>query len=161
MAYTLVQRTVLGSTQTNISITNIPQTGKDLLILHSLRNTTGGTWDSNSWRLNGTDANQYSRDVRGDGSAITSNNGASLTYVVNGSGTTANTFSSGQTYITNYASTTASKQVLIDDCTEENSTGNVQTRLYAGWVNTTTAISSVQVNGTFAANTTLSVYIIS
>lgn len=165
MAMTLVSTVTVGSGgAASIQFTNIPQTGKDLLILLSCRSSRGNTTDELLVEINSETLSDSSLALRGNGST------ASSTTVSNeiqafqpGSSATASTFSNSAVYLSNYAGNTA-KSVSTDNVTENNATA-VVLALVAGVDTDTDAISSIRLKpsgaNTFAQHSTASLYIIS
>lgn len=128
--------------------TNIPQTGTDLMILASTRDsdTGGGGLDI---AFNGVTTNLSMRFLRGDGSAIASSTSATRIYSRHDSNDrTANTFGNVQFYIPNYASSTVQKSVSADGV-EENNGSNAYGSILAGLWASTSAITSVKIYSTF------------
>ena len=96
--------------------------------------------------FNGTTSGYTARQVYGDGSSATSatlsNSGAAISIVnTNTSVSTANTFSSSEIYVPNYASSNY-KSVSADSVTENNATGALA-GLTAGLWSNTAAITTV------------------
>ena len=167
MTMTLVSTTTVGSGgAASIEFTNIPQTGKDLLVLCSLR--TNNDPDSIGYgianlQFNSNSSNYSNRRLYGQGSSAFSTSASDFTYVVNGSGSTSNTFSNDSFYISNYTSAVA-KSASADQVWENNATrfdGAIRALLW----NDTAAITNVKVNalasGNFVQHSTASLYIIS
>ena len=165
MAMTLVSTVTVSSSVANpIEFTGIPQSGRDLLLLISGRNTT-----SNFYRLrpNGdaTAANYARRRLFGDGSSIGSDswNLGDVAHFgdfpMGNTSHTANTFGNGSIYIANYTSSSA-KSMMADNVAENNATEAPQ-QLDAGIWTSTAAITSLTLQGNFAQNSTVSLYIIS
>ena len=154
----------------SIEFTSIPQTGTDLLVLLSHR-------DSGSFarqitlglRVNANSGSIYTAlRLRGTGSATNSTTTSSFSTLVVGdnegqdNSTTANTFSNSSFYLPNYTSS-ANKSVSIDSVSETNAT-NIGQFITAGLAATTSAITSLQlftgIGSTFVQNSTASLYII-
>lgn len=141
---------------------NIPQTGKDLLILFSTRRSSAfeGIKFNNS-----SGVNYIWRELRGTGAAADSTNYSQTsffqpTYFNNPSSATASTFSNGSIYISNYASTSAKKSVSFDIVTENNGTTAYQ-YLAAGLWDSTNAVTRIENDNTVDQYSTVSLYIIS
>jgi hypothetical protein len=150
-----------------IEFTSIPQTGTDLLLVVSARSAFGGATDFYDITFNNNTSSVYSHRVLiGDGNASSSTSGGpSASYQrdrLNGSTSTASTFSSQALYIPNYTAATA-KSFAIDSTTENNATQAFQF-IVAGLFNSTAAITSIKYATAFAANyvqgSTASLYII-
>lgn len=169
MAMTLVSSvTLTNSTSTQFDFLNIPQTGKDLLILVSARTTTvSGSTDLNLI-VNDVQTTSYTNlRLRGSGTtaSTTSQNATSLSHpVMPGANVTANTFGSTRFYLPNYA-TTNTKNFSIESVTENNA-ASAEARMIAGR-NTTvsTGITKISIydssGGAFVSGTTAALYIIS
>ena len=166
MAMTLVSTVTVGSGgAASIQFTNIPQTGKDLLVLVSGRTNTNSSTGSIVMDLNGntTNANYPMKAMTGTGSSILNDGSAQRTPIeIAGNTSTANTFGNGLAYISNYTSTT-NKSISVDSVGENNATSARQTILAASFT-TSSAITSITLNGagdTIAQHSTASLYIIS
>jgi hypothetical protein len=160
---TLVSTVTVGSGgASSIEFTNIPQTGKDLLIVTSLRATTGTIATGDVIRFNGDSAANYvDRRLRGTGSSVDSSSttGSEFTQVVNGNTSTASTFSNNSIYITNY--TGASAKSISADYVVENNAADSRQQIHAiSWTGTA-AITSIAMSGlTYAQHSTASLYVI-
>jgi hypothetical protein len=168
MAMELVSTVTIGSGgSVSIEWTNIPQTGKDLLVLFSARTSNSVTSEFLWFQFNGLTTNYNGQFLRGSGTSVNSqsrlNNDAWETFF-QGNSTTANTFGNGSLYITNYTSNT-DKTGLLDHVWERNGStaDSMITSLskvaYSG-------ITSLKMAGTsssiiLAQHTTASLYIIS
>jgi hypothetical protein len=129
----------------------------------SARAAGGGTNYDYYIRLNSDSANNYSRTyIVGDGATASSGRGFNGSYLSvdsagNGTGGTANTFSSQEMYIPNYTGT-ASKPIAIDSANENNTTTayrSVFAQLYRG----SSAITSITFElVTFAAGSSFHLY---
>lgn len=169
MAMTLVSTVTVGAGgAASIEFTNIPQTGKDLLILVSGRNSgANGLYLT----LNGdTTASRYTyRMVYGTGTVIGATSGTNTTgqggYIgeSNRNSYTANTFDNSSIYIANYASS-ITKSISVESVAENNANAADQ-EINALSYNQTTAITSALVRylspDTFVQHSTASLYIIS
>jgi hypothetical protein len=157
-----ISDTTVSSPVASVDFTSIPEGYTDLMIKTSLRNT--GTSNDLTLKFNGSSASQYSdRNLFGSGSAVTSGtdatNGAGLYSLINSSNYTANTFGSNEYYIPNYRSAN-NKSVSYESLQETNATG-VYMAMYAGlWANTAaiTSITFAPASGTFATNSTFTLY---
>jgi hypothetical protein len=151
MTYTLIAHTELTSAQANIEITSIPATFTDLLLVLSLRSTTGSTWTDGKLEFNNVTTGYSFRVLYGPGSG----SGASFTETglnmrVPGASSTANTFGSQSIYIPNYRSS-AQKSVSIEQVTENNGTEALQL-IGAGLSDITAVISSIKTTTTNGTN---------
>jgi hypothetical protein len=163
MAMTLVSTVTVGSGgAASIQFTNIPQTGKDLLLVTSLRNSDTGTTDGILLNFNSSTSNFSARVLYGTGSSALSTT-ASFDIIggITGNGATASTFSNGQLYISNYASG-ANKSYSVDTVAENNATATRHAILAGQWANSA-AITSIAISGgyNFMQHSTASLYIIS
>jgi hypothetical protein len=144
----------------SIDFTSIASTWTDLVIKCSLRSTSGG--GEFGVQFNGATTGYTDRYLQGSGSAATSGNDTSKTYIYGGevdySTYTSNTFSNGEIYIPNYAGSTY-KSVSIDNVTENNATAS-WAHLSAGLWSNTAAITTVKIMGgvTFAQYSTAYLY---
>lgn len=156
----LVSTVVVGSGGGVIEWTNIPQTGKDIVILLSGRDNTA---TANVFiALNGSISNLTGRQLRGDGSSATGNTvNDNLIGISTGSGRTANTFGSLYLYLPNYTAT--GNKTLMVDSVEENNATTALMRLHTGLRANTAAITSIQLaaQDVFVENSSASLYLIS
>ena len=166
MAMTLVSTTTVGSGgAASIEFTNIPQTGKDLLVVLSGRQSNASTYAAGTIRFNNdtTDANYSIINLNGIDATVTStSSNFSPFFRVVGNTATADTFSNGAAYISNYTSSVA-KSVSVDTVNENNSSTN-RNSIFAGSWSGATAITSVKIEGydaNFMQYSTASLYIIS
>jgi hypothetical protein len=170
MAMTLVSTVTVGSGgAANIEWTGIPATGKDLLVLVSMKITkASGNPDALEVRFNGdTAANYDTRWMEGSGSSVVSatTGATSRIYIERGampSWYTANTFGNAAVYVANYTASTA-KSVSGDAVTENNATASYQTIAAGSWSGTA-AISTLRIfsgSSTITEFSSASLYIIS
>ena len=160
MAMTLVSTTVLSTATQQVSFSNIPQNGKDLLLVISARSDRGFNHDAISIDLNGSGGNY--RKLTGNGSSVTSPEGSQLTRVFfPASPITADTFGNASIYISNYTSSNA-KSVSVDSVAENNATISDQ-GIEAGLSTSTSPVTSITIPAlnNFVANSSFSLYIIS
>lgn len=165
MTMTLVSTVTVGAGgAASIDFTSIPQTGTDLLVVLSLRNSA--TASSTELRFNGNSSGYSFRRLYGSGSSATSDTLSSQTNIdiygaLTSTSQTSNTFSNVAVYVPNYAGST-NKSVSIDTVTENNATAAVQA-IYAGlWANTSaiTSVSFGNYAGNFVQYSTASLYTI-
>jgi hypothetical protein len=148
--YQIQSITVGSSGQASIDFTSIPSTYTDLKIVASLR-TDNASNLTGLITFNGSSTSFSFRQLEGNGSAIASYNGTTnATNTENGSGTTANTFSSFEFYIFNYAGS-INKSFSVDSITENNATTAYQDLNSMLWSNTA-AITSISISPGSSAN---------
>lgn len=170
MAMTLVSTVVVGTNNpTSIEWTNIPQTGKDLLVLVSARATN---FNANITFNNSATGYGY-RDLFGDGSLPSTGYGSAMSYLFvtsmyepkdfNGTNNTINYFGNSSMYIPNYAGSQA-KLIGLETAMEFNSAECYTALVHGSWSGTS-AIDSIQLkvsaSGTFTQYSSASLYIIS
>lgn len=165
MAMTLIQTVTVGSGgAAAIEFINIPQTGKDLYCVISVRSTGSGNFgDFLQMRFNGDTLNNnyFSRVLRGNGSL-----GDSWSSVgvfpgdANTQDQTASTFCNNSFYVTNYTSTV--NKAISSDSVVENNASAARLQLVAGSWSGTTGITSINLFSTsFVEHSSASLYIIS
>ena len=145
--FTLIQAVTVGSGgSADITFSSIPGTYTDLVVKFSGRTTTGSFPDGRLQFNNDTGSNYNWRNLYGSGSAAGSNNGGTTTSIafgtLVGSSETANTFTSSEIYIPNYAGSTQ-KSVSSDSVTENNAT-TAYMAILAGLWTSTSAITSIK-----------------
>lgn len=164
MTMTLVSTVTVGSGgAASIEFTNIPQTGKDLLVVLSSRSSFE-SYPVVQLNNDGTTSNYASRTLQGNGASASSSTQGATGGILLGtiSSTTSNTFGNIAIYISNYASTT-NKSISADAVGEANATTAYQ-NITAGSYTTSSAVTSVKLfnNGdSLAQHSTASLYIIS
>ena len=111
--YQLIASNTLSSSAASVTFSAIPGTMTDLVVRYSARNVdTGSGGNSIRVRFNTSTSSDYSMTLlRATASTASSVRYSADTYfysyvTVNADGTTANTFSSGELYIPNYAGST-------------------------------------------------------
>ena len=165
--YVLLETITVGEAgASSVTFNNIPQSGyTDLKVVYSVRTTGGsGQWMNLSLSFNGLTTNWSNKYLYGTGSAAGSNGTSTNFYaagVGNPSTTTANTFSSGELYVPNFAGSNA-KSVSYDTITENNGTSAL-IQLGAALWNSTAALTSLTIApesgvGNFAQYSTFSLY---
>jgi hypothetical protein len=128
----------------SIDFTSIPSTYTDLVIKTSSRtNYNEGTVEL-QLSFNGSTSTFSSKYLLGNGAAAFSGSLARYAGQTQPSTTTANTFSSHDIYIPNYAGST-NKSYSVDSVTENNAT-TAYADLIAGLWSTTSAISSITIS---------------
>ena len=162
MGYQLIETIEVGSGgASSIEFTGIAGTGQDLVILWSLRCTTNNA--TGSLTINGSDADRSWVILYGTGNGVGSNayTSSNISAMQVENADTANTFSNGQLYISNYASS-ANKSMSVDSVTENNGTVAQSVLQAISWAQTA-AITSLGVNarsGNLAEFSSASLYMI-
>jgi hypothetical protein len=169
--FQLIAATTLSSPASSIDFTSIPATYTDLCLQFSLRATNSSSARAEDALIlainnNTTGTNYNSRYIRGNGSNAGSTTASSSAYAgsyvgeINGSTSTASTFTSGEIYIPNYLSSTV-KSFSVDIVQEANSTTAYSHYMANIW-NQTNAITRLTLtdynNNTFATNSTAYLY---
>jgi len=149
MSYELIETIELTSSAASIEFTSIPQDGTDLVLKLSFRSST--TSDTRNipmkFNNNNTPGDYSFGELSGDGSSVFTNFAVTETDInlrdgANGGGSTSNTFSNVEVYISDYASASPSS-VSVDLVNENNATAADQ-RIIAATFNLSEAISSIQ-----------------
>jgi hypothetical protein len=165
MGYQLIETVTVGSGGvSSIEFTGIPQDGVSLQVLFSLRSDVAGANVSFQTRINNSASAIYSeKRLAGSGSSsfsteVSGGTWFTTSFVNPGSTATANTFSNGSIYISNYLSS-ATKSVSFDAVGENNATAAYQV-LSAGLWNSTATVTSLQLigGGNFVQYSTASLY---
>jgi hypothetical protein len=142
---TLIQHIELGSAQSTITFSSIPQTYTDLVLITSLRTTRsgGGTEDSVKLEFNGVTTAYSGRWLRGDGANTNSNTFSTALFLQNqnSNDTTSNTFSNASVYIPNYTLST-NKSLTVENVNENNG-ATAWASIVAGLWSNTAAITSL------------------
>lgn len=123
----------LDSTASSLNLNSISQNYEDLVLIASFRSDRAGTaHDDLHMTINGATTNYTVLRFYSDGDTV--ENGVKLTgdtYMysgtINGSSSSANTYSTVTTYFANYSSSSASKKISIENCSENNAAD--------GWLN--------------------------
>lgn len=166
--YTLISSNVLSGTAASVTFSSIPSTYTDLVLRCSTRATAAGTFQEFfSLRPNGS-AGTNATYLSGTGSSVNSSRPVNQWYsVIDGNlvnnggdsaGNTANTFTSTEWYIPNYALTQA-RQVSGYGVSEQNGS-TAYMSISANYSSSTTAITSILLNnlGTFATGSSFYLY---
>ncbi len=148
--YVLLERTELNATAASVTFANIPQTGyTDLKIVLSARTDSANVYRNVFISFNGNTSSFSSRELYGTGSATGSGNSSSSpgggqgVGYVNGTTTTASTFSNNEIYIPNYTSSVA-KSMSSDFTVENNATSSLAGFVATLWnPGTQAAITSI------------------
>jgi hypothetical protein len=126
--YTLIDKSILGSTASSITFSSIPSTFTDLKLVASIRtDRTASAAENIRVQFNSDTTLVYSfRYIDGDGSSASSGSGSSAASILAGYGDTdadtSNTFGSFEMYIPNYLSTSNAKSISVDSVVENNAT---------------------------------------
>tara|TARA_R110000796_G_scaffold245008_1_gene368801 strand:+ start:795 stop:1307 length:513 start_codon:yes stop_codon:yes gene_type:complete len=160
----LIQTVTVGSGgAASIEFTGIDQTGQDLQVLISLRGSDStNIYPVIQFNSDTSSANYAFIRLEGNGSSAASYANSSFSgirMVASASGQTANTFGSGQAYVSNYTDT-ANKSISIDAVNENNATA-AATIMFAAIYKSSSGISSIQIKtatGTFVQYSTASLY---
>lgn len=148
---------------TSVTIDNIPQDGKDLLLVFSTRNATSTTTDT-FIRLNGSATGYLGVSLTAQGANMSTQVLNSANHGLNGiSSATANTFSSNSAYIFGYTSS-QNKNMNVDAVNETNGTAALR-RLTTARFTSSTPITSISVGMASTSHfmsigSTISLYII-
>jgi hypothetical protein len=157
MTMTLIETKTLGAAAASIEFTSIPQDGTDLVVLYSLRTSSGGATNT-LLTLNGSTSGFSNRNLFGDGTSRFSDTTARYIGVVTGSTDTANTFSNGMLTIPNYSGST-NKSFSADDASENNATTAFASIVAGLWSNTAAITSlTITISGNLAVGSTVSLY---
>ena len=159
--YELIAKTTLGSDAKDITLSNIPQTGyTDLVLLASSRATRSGQVEAGmALTFNGDTSSIYSyRRLAGEGNTVNSASASAIGYVFIGRNTgasaTANTFTSTEIYIPNYAGS-ANKSFSSTSVHETNATVAYINCIAGLWASTS-AITSITLFDTESGSNLLS-----
>jgi hypothetical protein len=139
--YTLIQHQRLATAST-ITFSNIPQIYTDLLVVASLRDSSGEDADSRI-SFNGLTTNFTARLLNGNGAAASIGTTARFIGSISDDAT-ANIFNSAEIYIPNY-SASAPKSFSVNSISENNATTAYQ-NIVAGLWNSTAAITSITIS---------------
>ena len=154
----------LGSSQSSITFSSIPQDYDDLVILFQGRSTVGSGAEAYAI-LELNNAAVQGVILTGNGSSASGFSRNPIFYYVSYTSNTANTFGNTSFYISNYTSANA-KSISIDNVKENNATSANQA-IIAGLSATTSAITSASLiptdgnispAGNWEAGTTASLY---
>lgn len=164
--YTLIEKITVGAAgASEMTFTNIPQTYTDLYVKLSARSTGGfvsNAVDSAIMYFN-TDTSSttnYSARTLSSGAGTPSSDTTKRGAMVNGSGTTASTFSNSEYYIPNYTGSN-NKSVSIDGVTENNSTAayaNLEAWLWSNTAAITTITLKLESGSNFTQYSTAYLY---
>lgn len=140
--YQLIEAQTLGSSAASVTFSSIAATYTDLAVKVSVRSTrTGTAYDDLNIGFNGSTASFTCKSIQGSGSGVSSFNSNQFIGQADTAANTANTFSSLDIYIPNYASANY-KSYSVDSVQEENGT-TAYANLTAGLWSNTAAITSL------------------
>ncbi len=158
----LVETVTVGSGgASSITFSNIPQTGKNLLILGSARDSYADIFGGFYAAFNGSTANRTNRFLFGNGSTVSSNTSTEAwAGWSTGSSATSNTFGNLSFYVANYT-LGQSKLISTDAVTANTATTSYQGIVASRWADNA-AITSITITplGTFQQHSSASLYII-
>jgi hypothetical protein len=150
--YVLLSSTVLGSSQTSVTFSSIPQTYTDLLIDISARGNRQVQGDPLEMTINGVASGYGYTTLYQVSGGVSSGRGSAdsrfyIDPLIPQQFTTANSFSNIEIYIPNYTVTGASRPLSIDGVLAHNSTVNYTIAAAAGLSTSTAAVTSVTFQG--------------
>jgi hypothetical protein len=158
--YTLISSNVLTSSAASVTFSSIPSTYTDLV----LRCSTRATGYSNliNYYFNGNTSNTSFTSLFGNGSIVNYSNSTGSYGIVGPNSridATANTFSSSEIYIPNYAGSTK-KPVSSFGVSESNTASGITTpiRLTANLTDDTTAITTIDLIASFDTGSSFYLY---
>ena len=171
--YELIESVVLGSAATEVSFTSIPSTYDDLVVLLSIRciGTTDnfGDYEILGYQFNSSTSGYSSRVLQTSGSGTAGSQTRTNTTLggttfgrinvgVQNAISTANTFTSQEWYVPNYAGSTA-KSISFTSMMENNK-AEAYTEVAAGLWNNTAAINAVKfrAGADFATGSSFQIY---
>jgi hypothetical protein len=129
-----------------IKWTDIPATFTDLLVVYSIRTGYAALNQQITVYFNNDASNTSGKNLLGNGSSASSDSAGYPQYGAVSANATSNTFSNGQVYVPNYASSTVKKSFSVENVAENNATG-AGMAIYAGLWNSTAAINTFQLWG--------------
>jgi hypothetical protein len=145
------------------SFTSIPQIYTDLVLAGNLRGVNGGSVEYILCKVNALSATQSFTALESNGSTTTSvRNSPSITGGWNylglmpGGTSTAGVFGSLYAHINNYTNTNTNKTILSRLAADQNGSG--VTQLFANLATTTSAITSLTIQGSNGTVGTLTLY---
>jgi len=148
----------------NISITNIPQTYQDLMVVISHNTQQSGSSDDYMYMgLSGTTGTNYSvTRMHANGTSLTSDRGTNQDgiYGATRPAWEPGLFGSAIYHILNYANTTQYKTFLVRNAAEKQAAAGL-TQLSVGTMRTTSAITALFIGGTSnypGIGTTVTIY---
>ena len=144
--YTIISKSILGSSATSVDFTSIPSTYTDLKVVMSYRSDQSATNDAGYCYFNGSSSGYSNVFLYGYGSgygSVGSNTTGIYLCPLNAATSSANTFSNTEFYIPNYTSSN-NKSVSVDGIQEDNN-GTAFIALNAGLWSNTAAINRITI----------------
>jgi hypothetical protein len=166
MTMTLITTITVGAGGvSSIDITGIPQTGTDLILMASIRDSIGNFGNGLSLNINNLTASNYQwklMQATGNGAATSVQNTSATTeqaIYYNAGGSTSNTFTNVQYYFPNY-SITGKKIWNIESALENNATTGYLIRAIGQYNSSISGITSIKLTAgsAFVQNSTVSLY---
>lgn len=150
--YTLIASNTLSSSAASVTFSAIPNTYTDLVLKYSVRSNQASSNDFIQLRINGLSTSIYSDTTLYAALSALSTRGSSVAqlyaprFSVNGNTTTSTTFSNGEIYIPSYTAS-QNKPVSGFAVTENNNSDDAYKSVGAGLIQSTAAISSIELFG--------------
>lgn len=158
----LISANVLATSSATVVFSGIPQTYSDLCLTFSARQADAGTVQDIYFILNSDTTNNSRQYLRGGDGSLAANRASGMPGVyggyVNGNGTTANSFASGELYIPKYTSTEAIPVSVFT--TQQEETATSYGFIIAGQYSGGSAVSSITISGgsNFLTNSSFYLY---
>lgn len=141
--YTLIASNTISTPAYTFTMSSIPQTYTDLLLVCSIRSDYSNSSEAQIL-INSLTSGYNGTLFSGTNGYVGSSQAAhTWSLVMNGSGTTSNTFSNVEIVIPNYSSTTLQKTLMTNGVTEDNSTSNAFRWMVGSRNTTTNAVTSI------------------
>jgi hypothetical protein len=142
--YKLISSSTLSGTQSSVTFSSIPSTYTDLKLVMSARSDASGNNYGTGIKIyfNGSNSSlTYRRLYNSNGNPGSDNGANGLAGIIAAAGQTANTFSNGELYIPNYAS--SNYKSISSDAVPENNGTTYQSQIIATLWSSTAAITSL------------------
>jgi hypothetical protein len=145
-SWTAIASVTVSTATANIDFTSIPATYTDLLVKACVRGDRGaGNEDYVSVRFNSATTNQVVRRLYGSGSSVTSDTeNNNWSFIIQGAHNTANSFTSADIYIPNYAG--SNYKSFSSDAVEETNATTAYAVMVAGLWSNSAAITAVKLS---------------
>jgi len=141
--YTLITSNTISTPAYTFTMSSIPQTYTDLMLVCSIRSDYSNSSEAQIL-INGLTSGYNGTLFSGTNGYVGSSQGAfTWSMVMNGSSTTANTFANLEIVIPSYSSTTLPKTLMTNAITENNSSSNAFQWMVASRNTTTSAVTSI------------------